>query len=222
MRTDTIPAPASNINAPTPIKGEVSPPVAGRLPPAAIAAEAVAVLLAVAVAEGVEVSVGVELAVAEGVDVSVGVELAVEDAIPKDTSGRSLASCAKVAVGVADPSSSDSAVALEVAREPPPSSALQPIPAQSLSDCAWCCTCTCASARGEKTNAATIANAANSSNLLNGASFGLWCASGRTCALPSPSASHVTILASQGQFIELGPRPSRFSMPYRSRTAAGL
>ena len=198
MRKDTIPAPASNINAPTPIKGEVSPPVAGRLPPAAIAAEAVAVLLAVAVAEGVEVSVGVELAVAEGVEVSVGVELAaelaVEDAIPKDTSGRSLASCAKVAVegavggavevavGVADPSSSDWALAVEVAAlEPPPPPSLQPTPAQSLTDCTWRCTCTCASARGEKTNAPTRANAANSSNLLNGASFGLWCASGITC-----------------------------------------
>jgi hypothetical protein len=182
MRTDTIPAPASNINAPTPIKGEVSPPVAGRLPPAAIAAEAVAVLLAVAVAEGVEVSVGVELAVAEGVDVSVGVELAVEDAIPKDTSGRSLASCAKVAVGVADPSSSDSAEAVEVTVSDSPV-------AVSVSVWCWRCTstCTCASAKGEKTNAPTIANAANTSNLLNGASFfGLWCASGRTYALPLP------------------------------------
>lgn len=74
MRTDTIPAPASSINAPSPIKGEASPPDAGRLPPAAIAAEAVAVLLAVAVAEGVEVAIGVEVAV--------------EDADPKDTSGR--------------------------------------------------------------------------------------------------------------------------------------
>jgi hypothetical protein len=222
MRTDTIPAPASNINAPTPIKGEVSPPVAGRLPPTAIAAEAVAVLLAVAVAEGVEVAVGVELAV----------ELAMEDAVPKDTSGRSSCakSCAKVAVGVAvgvtvgvavrvvDPSSSDSAEAVEVTVSDSPV-------AVSVSVWCWRCTstCTCASAKGEKTNAPTIANAANTSNLLNGASFfGLWCASGRTCALSSPSASHVTILSSQGQFIELGPRPSRFSMPYRSRTAAGL
>jgi hypothetical protein len=82
MRTDIIPAPASSINAPIPIKGEeVGPPVAGRLPPAAAAAEAVAVLLAVAVAEGVEVAVSVALAV----------EVAVEDAVPKDTSGRSLA-----------------------------------------------------------------------------------------------------------------------------------
>jgi hypothetical protein len=83
MRTDNIPAPTSNINAPTHIKGEVSPPVSGRLPPAAIAAEAVAVLLAVAVAEDVEAAVGVELAIA--------VEAAVEGAVPKDTSGRSLA-----------------------------------------------------------------------------------------------------------------------------------
>ena len=57
MRPDTIPEPASSINAPSPTKGEVGPPVAGRLPPAAEAAEAaeaIAVLLAVAVAVALE------------------------------------------------------------------------------------------------------------------------------------------------------------------------
>ena len=61
MRPDTIPEPASSISAPSPNKGEAGPPVAGRLPPAAEAAEAVAVplLLAVAVADGVAVGVAV-------------------------------------------------------------------------------------------------------------------------------------------------------------------
>jgi hypothetical protein len=63
MRKDIIPAPASSISAPTPIKGAVGPPVAGRLPPAAAAAEAVALPLAVAV--DMEVAVDVEVAVVE-------------------------------------------------------------------------------------------------------------------------------------------------------------
>jgi hypothetical protein len=49
------PPPASSISAPSPNKGgEAGPPVAGRLPPAAEAAEAIAVLLAVAVAVALE------------------------------------------------------------------------------------------------------------------------------------------------------------------------
>ncbi len=55
MRPDTIPPPASSIRAPSPNKGgEAGPPVEGRLPPAAEAAEAIAVLLAVAVAVALE------------------------------------------------------------------------------------------------------------------------------------------------------------------------
>ena len=58
MRPDTIPPPASSIRAPSPNKGgEAGPPVDGRLPPAAEAAEAaeaIAVLPAVAVALALE------------------------------------------------------------------------------------------------------------------------------------------------------------------------
>jgi hypothetical protein len=53
MATDTIPAPASSINAPTPIKGEeVGPPVAGNAD-AEVTAEALPLAVAVAVAIGV-------------------------------------------------------------------------------------------------------------------------------------------------------------------------
>ena len=48
-----------------PPKGETRPPVAGRLPPAAEAAEAVVVLLAVAVAVGLAVAVEVAEELAE-------------------------------------------------------------------------------------------------------------------------------------------------------------
>jgi hypothetical protein len=65
MATDTIPAPASSINAPTPIKGEAGLPVAGRLPPTAAAIEAGAVPLAVVVAVGVALGVVEALALAE-------------------------------------------------------------------------------------------------------------------------------------------------------------
>jgi hypothetical protein len=65
MATDTIPAPASTINAPIPIKGEVKPPVSGRLPPAAEAAEAFAVLLALAEAVAVEVALELDVELAD-------------------------------------------------------------------------------------------------------------------------------------------------------------
>ena len=64
MATAMTPAPASSINAPIPTIGEVSPPVSGRVPPAADAAEAVPELVAVAVS--VAVAVGVADAVADG------------------------------------------------------------------------------------------------------------------------------------------------------------
>jgi len=63
MVTDITPAPANSISAAIPTNGEVGPPVSGRLPPAALAAEAVAVPLAVAVA--------VEVALAEVVAIGV-------------------------------------------------------------------------------------------------------------------------------------------------------
>jgi len=65
MATAMTPAPASSINAAIPTNGEAGPPVSGRLPPAAEAAEEVVVPLAVAVA--VAVAVGVADAVADGV-----------------------------------------------------------------------------------------------------------------------------------------------------------
>jgi hypothetical protein len=78
MATDTIPAPASSINAPTPIKGEAGLPVAGRLPPTAAAIEAGAVPLAVVVAVGVALGVVEALALAESLAaVLLGVLLAV-------------------------------------------------------------------------------------------------------------------------------------------------
>jgi hypothetical protein len=62
MRTDT--------SAPIPAKGERRPPVAGRLPSAALAAEAVAVLFAPAVALAVAAGVAVVVAVGVGVAVA--------------------------------------------------------------------------------------------------------------------------------------------------------
>jgi hypothetical protein len=78
MARDITPAPASSINAPTPIKGEAGLPVAGRLPPTAAAIEAGAVPLAVVVAVGVALGVVEALALAESLAaVLLGVLLAV-------------------------------------------------------------------------------------------------------------------------------------------------
>ncbi len=53
---DIIPTPTISISGIIPIKGEVGPPVSGRLPPAAEAAEDIVLLLAEAVVAGVAVA----------------------------------------------------------------------------------------------------------------------------------------------------------------------
>jgi hypothetical protein len=86
MAKDITPAPARSISAAISTKGEVGPPVSGRLPPAAEAADD-APLLAVAVAVAVPEEVAVEVAVGDEVAVAVVGPVIVRAYVPERLGG---------------------------------------------------------------------------------------------------------------------------------------
>jgi hypothetical protein len=170
MATDTIPAPASSTSAPIATNGEVRPPVSGRLPPAAVAADD-AVLLEVAVA----VAVAVVLAVAVEPAVAFALALPVHNCFRRAHPSSGVISPFSTIPAVS-PRTTGCGLALALADEP----------VYTARTCAALCS---ALATGANISATSMDSPTNRSSFLKVSSFRLCVPRGVPVPLPSPSTS---------------------------------